>query len=57
MSPFYTRDDVEEEGGGRGENFGGFIPVNIFWKASSTLLASRAEVSINERLFSPVSIH
>jgi hypothetical protein len=31
----------------------GYIPVRIFWKASSTLLASRAEVSIKERLFSP----
>lgn len=29
------------------------IPVRMFWKASSTLLASRAEVSMNERLFSP----
>lgn len=27
--------------------------MRIFWKASSTLLASRAEVSIKERLFSP----
>jgi len=27
--------------------------VRMFWKASSTLLASRAEVSIKERLFSP----
>ena len=27
----------------------------MFWKASSTLLASRADVSINERLFSPNS--
>lgn len=30
-----------------------FLPVKMFWNASSTLLASRAEVSINERLFSP----
>jgi hypothetical protein len=30
------------------------IPVRMFWKASSTLLASRAEVSMKERLFSPV---
>lgn len=30
------------------------IPVRMFWKASSTLLASRAEVSIKDRLFSPV---
>jgi hypothetical protein len=29
------------------------IPVRMFWNASSTLLASRAEVSIKERLFSP----
>ena len=29
------------------------VPVRMFWKASSTLLASRAEVSMNERLFSP----
>lgn len=28
-------------------------PVRIFWKASSTLLASRAEVSMNDRLLSP----
>lgn len=31
------------------------IPVRMFWKASSTLLASSAEVSINERLFSPAA--
>lgn len=30
------------------------IPVRMFWKASSTLLASRAEVSMKERLFSPI---
>jgi hypothetical protein len=30
-----------------------FLPVRIFWNASSTLLASRADVSINERLLSP----
>lgn len=30
-----------------------FLPVRMFWKASSTLLASSAEVSIKERLFSP----
>jgi hypothetical protein len=30
------------------------IPVRMFWNASSTLLASRAEVSMKERLFSPV---
>lgn len=32
----------------------------MFWKASSTLLASKADVSMKERLFSPaesVSIH
>jgi len=29
------------------------IPVRMFWKASSTLLASKAEVSMKERLFSP----
>lgn len=27
----------------------------MFWKASSTLLASKADVSMNERLFSPVN--
>jgi hypothetical protein len=32
------------------------IPVRMFWKASSTLLASRAEVSIKDRLFSPVEV-
>jgi len=31
------------------------IPVKMFWNASSTLLASRAEVSMNERLLSAVS--
>ena len=31
----------------------GRIPVRMFWKASSTLLASKADVSMNERLFSP----
>lgn len=30
------------------------IPVKMFWKASSTLLASRAEVSMKDRWFSPV---
>lgn len=30
-----------------------YLPVRMFWKASSTLLASSAEVSIKERLFSP----
>jgi hypothetical protein len=30
-----------------------YVPVRMFWKASSTLLASRAEVSMKERLFSP----
>jgi hypothetical protein len=29
------------------------IPVRMFWKASSTLLASRAEVSMKDKLFSP----
>lgn len=29
-------------------------PVKMFWKASSTLLASRAEVSMNDKLFSPM---
>jgi hypothetical protein len=29
----------------------------MFWKASSTLLASSAEVSIKERLFSPAAYH
>lgn len=28
--------------------------MRMFWNASSTLLASRAEVSMKERLFSPV---
>lgn len=28
------------------------VPVRIFWKASSTLLASKADVSMNERLLS-----
>jgi hypothetical protein len=31
----------------------GDSPVRMFWKASSTLLASRAEVSMKDRLFSP----
>lgn len=31
------------------------VPVRIFWNANSTLLASRAEVSINERLLSPTN--
>jgi hypothetical protein len=30
-------------------------PVRMFWKASSTLLASKADVSMKERLFSPSS--
>lgn len=33
----------------------GIAPVRMFWKASSTLLASRAEVSMKERLFSPAA--
>lgn len=32
----------------------GQVPVKMFWNASSTLLASRADVSMNERWFSPV---
>ena len=31
----------------------GSIPVRMFWKASSTLLASKADVSMKDRLFSP----
>lgn len=31
----------------------GWLPVRMFWNASSTLLASRAEVSIKDRLLSP----
>lgn len=31
------------------------VPVKMFWKASSTLLASKAEVSMKERLLSPAS--
>lgn len=31
------------------------VPVRMFWKASSTLLASRADVSMKERLFSPAT--
>lgn len=30
-------------------------PVRIFWNANSTLLASRADVSMKERLFSPAA--
>lgn len=29
------------------------VPVRMFWKASSTLLASKADVSMKDRLFSP----
>ena len=29
----------------------GALPVNIFWKAVSTLVESRADVSINDKLF------
>ena len=29
------------------------LPVRMFWKASSTLLASRADVSMKDKLFSP----
>ena len=32
------------------------LPVRMFWNASSTLLASRADVSMKERLFSPATI-
>jgi hypothetical protein len=28
----------------------------MFWNANSTLLASKADVSMNERLFSPASV-
>lgn len=41
--------DIEGEGGGLCPD----LPVRMFWKANSTLLASRAEVSMKERLFSP----
>lgn len=37
-----------EEGGG-----GVKVPVKMFWNASSTLLASRADVSMKDRWFSP----
>ena len=40
------------EGGRRGK----VIPVRMFWNASSTLLASKAEVSMNERLLSPAPV-
>src|SRR5271155_39077 len=36
---------------------GGDLPVRMFWKASSTLLASRAEVSMKDRLFSPEHVN
>ena len=40
-----------------GEGCGGVeIPVRMFWNASSTLLASSAEVSMNERLLSPAPV-
>lgn len=32
---------------------GSHVPVRMFWNASSTLLASRAEVSMKDRWFSP----
>jgi hypothetical protein len=32
------------------------VPVSMFWKASSTLLASKAEVSMNDKLLSPIPI-
>ena len=34
----------------------GGVPVRMFWNASSTLLASKAEVSMNERLLSPAPV-
>lgn len=30
-------------------------PVKMFWNASSTLLASKADVSMNDRWFSAIS--
>lgn len=44
---------VGKKAGVGGQADRGRIPVRIFWNASSTLLASRAEVSIKERWFSP----
>lgn len=38
------------QGGGAG------VPVKMFWNASSTLLASRADVSIKDKWFSPVKV-
>lgn len=35
------------------ESEGAGVPVRMFWKASSTLLASKADVSMKDRLFSP----
>jgi len=35
---------------------GANVPVRIFWNASSTLLASRADVSMKDRWFSPARI-
>lgn len=40
---------MQPDGMGKDED----VPVRMFWNASSTLLASRAEVSMKERLFSP----
>lgn len=34
----------------------GHVPVKMFWNASSTLLASRADVSMKDRWFSPIQI-
>lgn len=34
----------------------GQVPVKMFWNASSTLLASRADVSMKDRWFSPIQI-
>lgn len=51
-------DFYKEKNSGQRASFGmsvtGAIPVRMFWKASSTLLASSAEVSMKERLFSPI---
>lgn len=35
-----------------GARLGGGIPVRMFWNASSTFVASSADVSINDRWFS-----
>lgn len=41
---------------GRCAGVGGDLPVRMFWNACSTLEASRAEVSMKERLFSAVHV-